>query len=229
MKKDTKSEMIITEDAFNGIINFIGAHKAERGGFLFGSEEDHIIRKFVSDVNAKTSRSTYTIDTDYINPKIKEEWNTNGYSLLGIIHSHPHGSKSPSAPDMSYFSDLLTYVKRERFFVPIANTAPDGGFKLYPYVFHDSKPELLPAELKVVGNDYQIEKSINKPDHEKSKKKKKAHKKRKKRLKKKKHSRSKRKETDTLKSLLLLLIRTFILKMFFHLIIITLPQIPYKL
>lgn len=150
-------KMQITETAFNEIINFIGAKPAESGGALFGEEDDYVIRKFVPDINAKTSRATYTINTDYINPVIKKLWEEEGLSLIGIIHSHPRGYSSLSGPDLQYFGDLLTTsLKRKRFYAPIVFTIPDGGFKLFPHILNNEGGYNSTAQLDIVPDKYVV-------------------------------------------------------------------------
>ncbi|MEZ5013754.1 MAG: Mov34/MPN/PAD-1 family protein [Chitinophagales bacterium] len=153
MKKVTKTEiprMRICESAFNEIINFIASKPAESGGALFGSEDDYIIRKFVPDTHATTSRSTYTINTDYLNPVIKKLWNEEQLSLIGIIHSHPQGYSSLSGPDLQYFGDLLGSIKRRNFFAPIVFTIPDGGFKIFPHLLDADGKTCGPVPLEII-------------------------------------------------------------------------------
>lgn len=148
-------KMQITESAFNEIVNFIGAKPAESGGALFGREDDYVIRKFVPDVNAKTSRATYTINTDYLNPVIKKLWEEDGLSLIGIVHSHPNGLSSLSRPDLHYFGDLLkTSLTRRKFFAPIVFTIPDGGFKLFPHILNNEGGYSSTAQLDLVPDGY---------------------------------------------------------------------------
>lgn len=162
MKNSNNIEkMQITESAFNEIINFIGAKPAESGGALFGREDDYIIQKFVPDVDAKTSRATYTINTDYLNPVIKKLWEEEGLSLIGIVHSHPRGYSTLSGPDLNYFGDLLTTsITRKRFYAPIVFTIPDGGFKLFPHILNNEGEYTATAQLEIVSDNYG--KKINK-------------------------------------------------------------------
>ena len=127
--------MRIQESAFNEIINFIGSRPAESGGMLFGREDDYIITRFVADTTARTTRATYQIDADTLNPVIQKLWKEEQLSLIGIVHSHPHGFGVLSGPDMAYFSDLLrNKMKRDHFYTPLVFTVPDGGFRLIAHV-----------------------------------------------------------------------------------------------
>lgn len=155
-----KQTMKICESAHNEIINFIASKPAESGGALFGREDDYVIQKFVPDVYAKTSNSTYTINTDYLNPIIKKLWKEEGLSLLGIVHSHPHGYKTLSEPDKTYFKGLLGMINRDRFFAPIVFTIPDGGFKLHPHVLDKNGEFQYTAILELVADSYRSSQTI---------------------------------------------------------------------
>lgn len=127
--------MRIHESAFNEIINYIGSRPAESGGMLFGREDDYVITRFVPDSTASTTRATYTINAEAINPIIQKLWKEEQLSLIGIVHSHPRGFGMLSAPDMAYFSDLLrNMMKREHFYTPLVFTVPDGGFQMIAHV-----------------------------------------------------------------------------------------------
>lgn len=149
----TKDQMRISESAFTGIINFIAARPAESGGALFGSEKDYIIREFIPDLHAETTKVTYNIDAMYINRKIQELWDEKGYSLLGFCHSHPQPCPQLSGPDMAYFSNLLKKIERKKFYAPIVHCIPDGGYKMYPYVLNADGTEAEPAQLEIVPDD----------------------------------------------------------------------------
>lgn len=153
-----KHRMKICESAFFAIINQVGSQKAEMGGALFGSEKDMVIREFVLDTHARTSRSTYTINTEFLNPIIKDKWEKKRLSLIGILHSHPQSFAGLSSPDISYFTDLLKTIKREAFYAPIVFTIPDGGFQFFPFVFLEGNSKPVSAQLEIVPDDYQISK-----------------------------------------------------------------------
>lgn len=125
--------------AFEQIKKTIGSRHAESGGALFGKPEElrspiPYIREFVFDGNASTSHVTYTINTKHINPVIHKMWDQHELELHGLIHSHPIGCRYPSGPDMIYFHNMHTYMKRPFLITPIVFTQPDGGFKLFCYL-----------------------------------------------------------------------------------------------
>ena len=133
--------------AIDQIKKTIGSRHAENGGALFGKPEDlkspiPYIREFVFDDNATTSHVTYTINTKYLNPVIHTMWDKHELELHGLIHSHPIGCRYPSGPDMSYFHDMHTYMKRPFLITPIVFTQPDGGFKLFCYLVGPETPAI---------------------------------------------------------------------------------------
>ncbi|MBP6237607.1 MAG: Mov34/MPN/PAD-1 family protein [Saprospiraceae bacterium] len=149
--------MKIRQKAFNKIINHIGYFPAERGGVLFGKEGDFIIEEFIPDKSKNTTRVTYTIDTAYLNPIIKKMWDEKGYSMLGILHSHPHGYQTLSGPDKTYFNDLLsTGIKRDKFYAPVVFTIPDGGFDIFPHLLNNKGEFVKTEEVELLPNKEEI-------------------------------------------------------------------------
>lgn len=147
-------KMKICDSAYNAIIDFIGFNKAESGGILFGSEEDYVVRKFIPDIEAITSRNTYTINADYLNPIIDELWEKEHLSVIGIIHSHQYHCKYLSGPDNKYFHQLRKKLPRKIFFTPIVFTIPDGGFNFFPYVYFLDSQIPVSIEKEIVPDDY---------------------------------------------------------------------------
>ncbi len=146
--------MRVTQDAFFDMINFVGSKRAESGGFLFGYDYDHVLRRFVPDKKATTTSASYAIDADGMNPIIQKLWKKEQLQTKGIIHSHPPGSTKLSGADIRYFNDLRTYVKRKYWFAPLVQTIPDGGLKVFPFVFIEGSDQPYPTKLEVVSNDY---------------------------------------------------------------------------
>ncbi len=160
--KNKAKGMVICESAFNGIVNFIANQKCETGGALFGKEDDYIIRKFVPDVDAKTSHSTYEINTDYINSVIKRYWEQEQLSLLGIVHSHPKGFSRLSGPDIAYFRNLLQKsINRKRFFAPIVHTLQDGGFQILPFEIASDGTTISKHHITIVPNNYRAKEDMD--------------------------------------------------------------------
>ncbi len=174
MKSKVKNEtMKITESAFYDMINHIGSKPSESGGAGFGYESDNVIRDFVPDYNAMTTRASYTMDTPFLNKEIKERWENQRRSLLMIAHAHPYGSSKLSSPDKQYFEELLNNMHREKFYTPILFTIPDGGLKVFPYVWDKGSKQPKYVQLEIVADDYrEATKTENQaPDKEVAKKK----------------------------------------------------------
>lgn len=143
----------MTHEAYFAMLNYIGSRHAETGGILFGYEDDFVIRKFIPDAFASTTKSSYTMNTDFINKKIRELWENEKLSLLGIVHSHPNGHKSLSFPDRKYFSDLMTYIGLDTFYTPIINTMADGQLDCLPYAFEKNSDKPIPTNLYLIQGD----------------------------------------------------------------------------
>jgi proteasome lid subunit RPN8/RPN11 len=152
MKTQHISKMRVTESVLNEIVTHIGGRPAEAGGALFADEND-VIREFVPDKNAKVTRSTYTIDHQFINSEIKRLRPKKLY-IMGIVHSHPQGSPMLSGPDRQYFKGLLTNnLKRDFFYAPIVHSAVSGGFQLFAYVLDSTGSEVTKGRLEIVYDD----------------------------------------------------------------------------
>ncbi len=152
--------MKITSSAYADMVNYIGSRPAESGGAFFGYEEDNVIRHFVADINAKTTLASYTMDTPFLNHRINEEWEKRRRSLLGIVHAHPYGHPNLSNPDKKYFEDLLKHMSRVKFYTPIIFTIPDGGLKVFPYVYEKGSSTPVAAELEIVSDNYKVKKAV---------------------------------------------------------------------
>lgn len=142
--------MRFTSNAYNDIINTIGRIPAESGGLLFGYLDDYVVREFIFDEDADTTRASYTINIDFMNRHVRELWDTKQLACIGFIHSHPFGLKEPSFMDVSYFRKAFKWMPREKLLVPIVSTIPDGGYNLNPCM-------MFPKEHNfVVGTSIEI-------------------------------------------------------------------------
>ena len=164
MKTRKQFKMRFTESAYNEIINTIGSRPAESGGLLIGREDDYIVRKFLFDKGAKTTRTTYSFDVNYLNPEIKRLWDEEGLSCIGFIHSHPRGCEFPSSPDIQYFSSMFNYMPRKLYLTPIVQTVNDGGFKLIPHILLNGDVKPLRADVIEILPDNFEEKTATFPE-----------------------------------------------------------------
>jgi len=149
-----RPKMKILESAYYEIINTIGSRPAESGGLLFGKEDDMIVQKFVFDKHAQITRSSYTFNTEFLNPEIKRIWNDKGLSCIGFIHSHPHGYGRLSPPDLEYFASMFECMPRKHYITPIVFTVPDGGFKINAHILPNKSKETISADVEILPDDY---------------------------------------------------------------------------
>ena len=152
--KNKRPKMQFLENAFNEIVTTIGYRPAESGGLLFGKEDDYIVRKFVFDKHAKVTGSTYTFNTDFLNPEIKRLWEEESLSCIGFIHSHPKGYGKLSQPDIEYFNSMFKCMPRKKYLTPIVFTIPDGGFKLNAFILPNGLKETIKADVEILPDDY---------------------------------------------------------------------------
>lgn len=159
--------MKITENAFYDMVNFIGSRPSESGGALFGYEEDNVLRCFVPDKDALTTPNSYTMNTPFLNAIIKKKWTDERLSLLAMPHSHPYGNKFLSEPDKAYFKDLLKDIPRLKFYTPIVNTIPDGGLRVFPYVYEKGSLSSKVVSIEIVPDEYKKQNSVLLPNESK--------------------------------------------------------------
>lgn len=144
--------MKITTSAYTEMLQTVGSRPAESGGLLFGSRKDWVVTRFLYDKNAKTTQSSYSFNVSYLNPMI-DKLSEEGLQLLGFFHSHPHGYKQLSQPDINYFKKQFGNIPVDRFLVPLMFPATDGTYDFIPYVFHkDGTVEQ--TQLELLPDDY---------------------------------------------------------------------------
>ena len=141
----------ITTNAYQDIIRKIGSGIPEKGGILMGKEG--IITDFIFDQNANTTSTTYELNIGYLNPLIKL-YKRQGYELLGIVHSHPHGCGDLSPQDKNYFkSQFSNFPNLNCLFTPIVFSAKQQEFEFFPYYMKKDGTVKL-AELEILPNNY---------------------------------------------------------------------------
>lgn len=150
----------ITTSAYNDIIATIGSQTAETGGMLFGSRKDFVVTKFVFDKHAHTTATSYSINTEYINPIIKSLWEEENLESLGFIHSHPYGYGQLSPPDKAYLQSQFRIIPVDKFLAPIIFSAKDGAYQFHPFIYHKNGT-VETATLEIVPDDFLKQKKIN--------------------------------------------------------------------
>lgn len=165
INSDIKEKFIITESAYEDILQTVGKRKAESGGILLGSREDYVVRKFVFDYTGSMSSAAYDPDIDYINKVIKKEWKENQLELLGFIHSHPRGISRLSGDwgnntgDIGYMKAIFRAIESlKKFLVPIMFSPKDGGpLEIFPYMAYRGEEEnYFAGELTIIKDDEYI-------------------------------------------------------------------------
>lgn len=146
----------MSKDVLQQIHDFIGQHRAERGGML-GRRADGQVAHFEPDRNGRCSAGAYDPDIESLNRVIKR-WKAEGIEFCGFAHSHPAGVLRPSGYDEWYAGQILTCFKKlELLWLPIIMTTADGGaFQLLPYAaipseVDRSKVAVVNARLRAVG------------------------------------------------------------------------------
>lgn len=147
-------KLTLTREVYQQISCSLGAIPSEQGGMLGSSDGGKTIDHFYWDIKADTTCVTYSPNIELINKKILPEWNKKGVRLVGVVHSHPKGSISPSGGDAVYAEKLLTALNEERFYLPIVQSGCNGHFKIYGYAAEAKESglsEILHYELSVQG------------------------------------------------------------------------------
>jgi len=141
---------------FFKILKTLGSLPAEAGGILLGPVgNDNIITHFVFDKYAHTTGSTYTLNTDYLNP-ILSEMTDAGFEIKAVIHSHPQGYRKLSPQDIAYFTSQIKKLNLEKLAVPLVFSANKGGQL-------DFLPLVIYADGTVVEANLEVIPAIEKP------------------------------------------------------------------
>ncbi len=150
-----KADFRLTMSVYRAIHDFIGLHRAERGGML-GRDEDGVIRHFAPDPTACCNSAAYDPDLTAMNRQIRT-WKGQGIEFCGFAHSHPANVKRPSAHDVWYAGEILPCFKKlELLWLPIVMTEPDTGeFEIFayaalPYPEDRKRVRILHAERQVL-------------------------------------------------------------------------------
>ena len=158
-----KTEIIrILFSVFFKILKTLGSLPAEAGGILLGPADNDIITHFIFDKYAHTTNSTYSLNTDYLNP-ILSEMTDAGFEIKAIIHSHPQGYRKLSPQDIAYFTSQIKKLGLEKLAVPLIFSARDGQLDFLPFVIY-SDGTVVEADLEVVPTlDTPTEESVQVP------------------------------------------------------------------
>lgn len=121
--------MTIDQHTYNTLCNTFAPVPPEAGGIL-GSRNGCICAFVYDPGTPDISRNCYTPDVDFLNSVI-EQWQEEGITFCGIVHSHPAGHRKLSNVDLAYIQTIMNCMPaqiRELYFPVII---PGEG--IFPY------------------------------------------------------------------------------------------------
>lgn len=100
--------MTIDQHTYDALCAAFSPVPPEAGGIL--GSKDGCICAFVYDPGTPdTTRGCYTPNVAYLN-KVIEQWQVQGITFSGIVHSHPPGQNRLSKADQSYIEVILNHM-----------------------------------------------------------------------------------------------------------------------
>ena len=143
--------MNVLKRTLDEILTVIGRNPIESGGII--GCNDGCICAFAFD-DSYTSSFEYVPNTEYLNRKIKE-WNGEGISFCGIVHSHLYGFNFPSASDKSYAMALLRFgVNIKDLYFPIVTVDDSELAHIDFYGFMPQTEDFVRLSLIDGGAEY---------------------------------------------------------------------------
>ena len=135
--RQPKSQMALhlTDAVFDAICDTVGSLAPETGGMLGGNPDTGVVTHFSFDRGGVRTGASYSPDHKLLTSVLEEQWNPVGIRLMGFVHSHPRGCRSPSHGDEIYARRILDAIPDlRRLLLPIVVSAHDGGpFECLPY------------------------------------------------------------------------------------------------
>lgn len=122
--------MTIDQHTYHTLCSSFSPVPPEAGGIL--GCKDGCICAFVYDPGTPdTSRNCYTPDVVFLNQVI-EQWQKQGISFCGIVHSHPTGHKRLSDVDLSYIQTIMESMPEaiQELYFPVVIP----GDAIFPYL-----------------------------------------------------------------------------------------------
>lgn len=122
--------MTIDQHTYHALCTAFSPVPPEAGGIL-GSRNGCICAFVYDPGTPDMSRNCYTPNVDFLNQVI-DQWQEQGITFCGIVHSHPSGHSKLSKPDLSYIQIILDYMPEQiqELFFPII--IPGEG--IFPYL-----------------------------------------------------------------------------------------------
>lgn len=128
----------------------VGKFRAETGGMLASSGDEHIIDRCYFDTHSQNTPGTFYYDVESMSEEFRG-WKAKGYTTNGIYHSHPKGVTQPSYHDISSALLHIDFFNLDYFYLPIFQPDRRGFYTMYFYVVRKE------AEDLVVTLDYVLE------------------------------------------------------------------------
>lgn len=152
MTEQNQNDVEMTDVVYEAICNTIGRCYPEAGGMLGSVDGGKTITHYYFDRHAQTSGATYSPDTETLNQVIRQ-WEAEGVSFVGMIHSHPSGYAEPSQGDFLYAERILQAMQlpNETLYTPIVQVSSElnGKIRIYSYV-HKKQVVMKPQKMQVV-------------------------------------------------------------------------------
>lgn len=111
----------------------VGRFRAETGGMLASTGDEHMIDKCYFDTHSRNTPGTFYYDVESMSAVFRE-WKNAGYITNGIYHSHPRGVTQPSYHDISSALLHIDFFGLEYFYLPILQPNRDGLYTMYFYI-----------------------------------------------------------------------------------------------
>lgn len=152
--------LVLTSTALASIRSSVGALPAESGAVLGGHRASGIVSAVLFDPGADATATTYSPDTTMINRIIRGHWATEGLEFMGFAHSHPPGSRRPSAGDWAYADRILAALPwLDRMAMPIVTSSADSG-RFEMSAFHAVRDT---SRCRVLAGDLLVAPELTRP------------------------------------------------------------------
>lgn len=134
--------VIFSDDVLDEFRKNVGKFRAETGGMLASSQNEHVIDKCHFDTHSKNTSGTFYYDVESMS-EVFRNWKSKGYVTNGIYHSHPKGVTRPSFHDISSALLHIDFFELDYFYLPIFQPEHRGFYTMYFYVVSKEEQELV--------------------------------------------------------------------------------------
>ena len=122
--------MTINQHTYHRLCTAFSPVPPEAGGIL-GSRNGCVCAFVYDPGTPDMTRNCYTPDVDFLN-RVIAQWQTEGITFCGIVHSHPPGQQNLSEADRAYIQTILDWMpdRIQELYFPIV--IPGDG--IFPYL-----------------------------------------------------------------------------------------------